>query len=37
VTGVEAAIAAELEQAVENALAAPYPDPVTDAATEFCA
>ena len=37
VTGVEAAIAAELEQAVQNALAAPYPDPVTDAATEFCA
>lgn len=35
VAAVEAAIAAELEQAVENALAAPYPDPVADAATEF--
>jgi pyruvate dehydrogenase E1 component alpha subunit len=37
VAAVEAAIGAELEQAVENALAAPYPDPVADAATEFSA
>jgi acetoin:2,6-dichlorophenolindophenol oxidoreductase subunit alpha len=37
VAGVEAAITAQLEQAVENALAAPYPDPVADAATEFSA
>jgi TPP-dependent pyruvate/acetoin dehydrogenase alpha subunit len=35
VAAVEAAITAELDQAVENALAAPYPDPVADAATEF--
>ncbi|HWD85884.1 MAG TPA: thiamine pyrophosphate-dependent dehydrogenase E1 component subunit alpha [Solirubrobacteraceae bacterium] len=32
---VEEAVTAQLEQAVENALAAPYPDPVEDAATEF--
>jgi acetoin:2,6-dichlorophenolindophenol oxidoreductase subunit alpha len=32
---VEQAVAAELEQAVKNALAAPYPDPAQDAATEF--
>lgn len=35
VAAVESAISAELAQAVENALAAPYPDPVADAATEF--
>jgi pyruvate dehydrogenase E1 component alpha subunit len=35
VAAVEAAITSELERAVENALAAPYPDPVDDAATEF--
>jgi TPP-dependent pyruvate/acetoin dehydrogenase alpha subunit len=34
---VEQTITAELEQAVENALAAPYPDPQTDAATEYSA
>jgi TPP-dependent pyruvate/acetoin dehydrogenase alpha subunit len=32
---VEQTVAAELERAVENALAAPYPDPAQDAATEF--
>jgi acetoin:2,6-dichlorophenolindophenol oxidoreductase subunit alpha len=32
---VEQAVASELEQAVKNALAAPYPDPAQDAATEF--
>jgi TPP-dependent pyruvate/acetoin dehydrogenase alpha subunit len=35
VAAVEQAITAELERAVENALAAPYPDPVTEAATEY--
>jgi acetoin:2,6-dichlorophenolindophenol oxidoreductase subunit alpha len=35
VSAVEAAISAQVEQAVENALAAPYPDPLADAATEF--
>jgi acetoin:2,6-dichlorophenolindophenol oxidoreductase subunit alpha len=35
VAAVEAAITAQIEQAIENALAAPYPDPVADAATEF--
>jgi acetoin:2,6-dichlorophenolindophenol oxidoreductase subunit alpha len=33
----EEATTAEIEQAVENALAAPYPDPEQDAATEFAA
>lgn len=33
----EQATKAQIDQAVENALAAPYPDPVTDAATEFSA
>jgi acetoin:2,6-dichlorophenolindophenol oxidoreductase subunit alpha len=28
---------AEMQQAIDNALAAPYPDPLTDAATEFSA
>ncbi|HWD74423.1 MAG TPA: thiamine pyrophosphate-dependent dehydrogenase E1 component subunit alpha [Solirubrobacteraceae bacterium] len=31
----EEATTAEIEQAIENALAAPYPDPKQDAATEF--
>jgi TPP-dependent pyruvate/acetoin dehydrogenase alpha subunit len=35
IAAVEQAITAEVDQAVENALAAPYPDPVTDAATEY--
>ena len=35
IAAVEQAITAELDQAVENALAAPYPDPATDAATEY--
>jgi TPP-dependent pyruvate/acetoin dehydrogenase alpha subunit len=34
-TATEAAVTAQIEQAIENALAAPYPDPVEDAATEF--
>jgi TPP-dependent pyruvate/acetoin dehydrogenase alpha subunit len=34
-TGVEESVKTQLDQAVENALAAPYPDPVADAATEF--
>jgi TPP-dependent pyruvate/acetoin dehydrogenase alpha subunit len=33
----EEATTAEIEQAIENALAAPYPDPKQDAATEFAA
>ncbi|MGA9857894.1 MAG: thiamine pyrophosphate-dependent dehydrogenase E1 component subunit alpha [Solirubrobacteraceae bacterium] len=37
VAAVEEAITAEIEQAIENALAAPYPDPAQDAATEFSA
>ena len=32
---VEEAVTAELEQAISGALAAPYPDPAADAATEF--
>jgi acetoin:2,6-dichlorophenolindophenol oxidoreductase subunit alpha len=35
IDAVEEAITAELEQAVANALAAPYPDPAADAATEY--
>jgi len=35
VAAVEQATTAELEQAVENALAAPYPDPSTERATEY--
>jgi TPP-dependent pyruvate/acetoin dehydrogenase alpha subunit len=35
ISAVEEATRAELAQAVENALAAPYPDPDTDAATEY--
>jgi TPP-dependent pyruvate/acetoin dehydrogenase alpha subunit len=35
IAAVEQATTAELEQAVANALAAPYPDPATDAATEY--
>jgi len=34
---IEERVTAELDQAIENALAAPYPDPVTDTATEFSA
>jgi acetoin:2,6-dichlorophenolindophenol oxidoreductase subunit alpha len=34
-TATEDAVSAEIDQAIENALAAPYPDPVQDAATEF--
>lgn len=37
VAAVEEAIQAEIDQAIENALAAPYPDPVVDAATEYAA
>jgi TPP-dependent pyruvate/acetoin dehydrogenase alpha subunit len=33
----EAETTAEIEQAIENALSAPYPDPEQDAATEFAA
>jgi TPP-dependent pyruvate/acetoin dehydrogenase alpha subunit len=36
-SATEDATAAEIEQAVEHALAAPYPDPVQDAATEYSA
>jgi len=35
IDAVEQAITAELEQAVAHALAAPYPDPAADAATEY--
>ena len=35
IDAVEQTITAELEQAVANALAAPYPDPAADAATEY--
>ena len=34
IAAVEQATTAELEHAVENALAAPYPDPAVEAATE---
>ena len=34
-TATEERIAAEMEDAVRAARAADYPDPVTDAATEF--
>jgi TPP-dependent pyruvate/acetoin dehydrogenase alpha subunit len=37
IAATEADIQAQLERAVEAALAAPYPDPVEDAATEFAA
>ena len=30
-------VTAQIDEAIENALAAPYPDPVADAATEFSA
>jgi TPP-dependent pyruvate/acetoin dehydrogenase alpha subunit len=36
-TATEQATTAQIEQAIENALAAPYPDPVADAASEFSA
>ncbi len=35
IAAVEQAATAELEQAVEDALAAPYPDPAADRATEY--
>ena len=35
IAAVEDTISAELDEAVERALAAPYPDPAADAATEF--
>jgi len=34
---IDARVNAELDQAIERALAAPYPDPLQDAATEFAA
>ena len=37
ITAVEQSTTAALEQAVENALAAPYPDPAADRATEYSA
>jgi TPP-dependent pyruvate/acetoin dehydrogenase alpha subunit len=37
IAAAEQATTAQIEQAVENALAAPYPDPAQDAATEFSA
>jgi TPP-dependent pyruvate/acetoin dehydrogenase alpha subunit len=37
IAGTEADVRAGLDRAVEAALAAPYPDPVEDAATEFAA
>jgi pyruvate dehydrogenase E1 component alpha subunit len=37
IAATEADIRAQLDRAVEAALAAPYPDPVEDAATEFAA
>jgi TPP-dependent pyruvate/acetoin dehydrogenase alpha subunit len=37
ITVAESAVTAQIDRAVENALAAPYPDPVADAATEFSA
>jgi acetoin:2,6-dichlorophenolindophenol oxidoreductase subunit alpha len=37
IAAAEQAVTAQIDGAVENALAAPYPDPVADAATEFSA
>jgi TPP-dependent pyruvate/acetoin dehydrogenase alpha subunit len=37
IAATEAEIASELDQAIESALAAPYPVPIQDAATEFSA
>jgi TPP-dependent pyruvate/acetoin dehydrogenase alpha subunit len=37
ITAAEQTVTAQIDRAVENALAAPYPDPVADAATEFSA
>jgi TPP-dependent pyruvate/acetoin dehydrogenase alpha subunit len=37
ITAAEQAVTAQIDRAVENALGAPYPDPVADAATEFSA
>jgi TPP-dependent pyruvate/acetoin dehydrogenase alpha subunit len=35
ITAAEQAVTGQIDRAVENALAAPYPDPAADAATEF--
>jgi TPP-dependent pyruvate/acetoin dehydrogenase alpha subunit len=35
IAAAEQAVTAQIDRAIENALAAPYPDPVADAATEF--
>jgi len=37
ITAAEHAVTAQIDRAIENALAAPYPDPAADAATEFSA
>jgi acetoin:2,6-dichlorophenolindophenol oxidoreductase subunit alpha len=37
IAAAEQAVTAQIDGAVENALAAPYPDPAADAATEFSA
>jgi acetoin:2,6-dichlorophenolindophenol oxidoreductase subunit alpha len=37
IVAAEQSTVAEMQQAIDNALAAPYPDPLTDAATEFSA
>jgi TPP-dependent pyruvate/acetoin dehydrogenase alpha subunit len=37
IVATERATTAQVEQAIENALASPYPDPVQDAASEFSA
>jgi acetoin:2,6-dichlorophenolindophenol oxidoreductase subunit alpha len=35
IVAVEQTVTAQIDRAIENAVAAPYPDPVADAATEF--
>jgi TPP-dependent pyruvate/acetoin dehydrogenase alpha subunit len=37
IVAAEQAVTAQIDAAIENALAAPYPDPAADAATEFSA
>ena len=37
IAAVEEAVTAQIDRAIENALAAPYPDPAADAAAEFSA
>jgi pyruvate dehydrogenase E1 component alpha subunit len=37
IAAAEQAVTAQIDRATENAVAAPYPDPVADAATEFSA